>query len=612
MKLDLKCKFLIPVIIGVALCIGGATAIAYRVSSASIRSIITHQISHDASGLAELFRAWLHQNCSDIAHWSKLGVIQAGATGTISENTDKGIGAEMAGLLKGRPSIEGLRIADKNGDIVASSDSGNTVANVSNRACFNAALQGKTTVSNIMAGKTRHTPIMTIATPIQKAGVIVGVLYGAVNFSEFSDKFVTPLRIGKTGYAYVTNRDGLVLAHPDRRMVLNLDIRSHQFGEDMLSRKHGLIRYEFEGIDKIVAFDSDAATGWIFAVTAPVDDIFMPANHVRDILLASGAIMVVALCTIIGVMLSRFICTPLNRITGMLMDSACQVAAAAGQTAASSQTLAEGASEQAASIEDTSSSMEEMSSMTQRNAENSRHVDGLMQQASAAVTDAGNAIMQLTESMKAISSASEETSKIVKTIDEIAFQTNLLALNAAVEAARAGQAGAGFAVVADEVRNLALRAATAAQNTSGLIEGTIQRIGDGVQMVSRLDQVFSTVTRTTNEVEQLMRDISSASVEQARGIEQLSAALLEMDHVTQSVAASAEETAGTSEEMSEQAEYLRHMVSDLHVLSNGASVTLNNLIFGQRAKAGFGLKTEPIADCHPKLSGDVPLPALPL
>ncbi len=611
MRADLKCKFLIPVVISIVLCMGGATAIAYHVSSASIQSIITDQISHDAAGLAEHFRQWLDQNRSDIANWSLLSAIQAGAIQSASENTAGGINSGIAELLHGHPAIEGLRIANLKGEVVASSDPDATGLNISDRAYFNTAVHGKIAVSDVITSKTRQTPIMTIATPIKTKGAIVGVLYGIVNFSGFSDKFINPVRIGRSGYAYVANREGLVLAYPDKRMILKLDIHSHGFGKDMLFRKNGLIRYQFEGVEKIVAFDTDASTGWIFAVTAPVDDIFMPANRVRDILFASGAVMVAVLCTVIGMMLSRFICTPLSSITGILMDSACQVASAAGQTAASSQALSEGASEQAASIEETSSSMEEMSSMTRLNAKNSHSAERLMQQASSAVTDAGNAMMQLTESMKAISSASMETSQIIKTIDEIAFQTNLLALNAAVEAARAGQAGAGFAVVADEVRNLALRAATAAQNTSGLIEGTIQRVGDGVQVVSRLDQAFSTVTRTTKEVERLITDISSASAEQSRGIEQLSAVLLEMDHVTQNTAANAEETAGASEQMSDQSEHMRQMVADLNALTNGASVKLKNLTSGKSYSVGSYLKTDFITCHNQKLGRDAQLPALP-
>ena len=142
---------------------------------------------------------------------------------------------------------------------------------------------------------------------------------------------------------------------------------------------------------------------------------------------------------------------------------------------------------------------------------------------------------------RSISKASEETSKIIKTIDEIAFQTNLLALNAAVEAARAGEAGAGFAVVADEVRNLAMRAAEAAKNTADLIEGTVKKVQDGSLLVATTNDAFSQVKESTTQVGNLVSEITEASKEQSSGIEQVNIAISEMDKVVQQNAANAEE-----------------------------------------------------------------------
>jgi methyl-accepting chemotaxis protein len=181
----------------------------------------------------------------------------------------------------------------------------------------------------------------------------------------------------------------------------------------------------------------------------------------------------------LGFLLSFVTTGPIHRAIEGLMAAADQVGAESGQVAESSHLLAEGASAQASSLEETSSSLEEMASMTRQNADNADKARARMGEAKAVVEKANIQMGQLTEAIAEITRSSEETGKIIKTIDEIAFQTNLLALNAAVEAARAGEAGeagAGFAVVADEVRNLALRAAAAARNTSDLIEKTIRLV----------------------------------------------------------------------------------------------------------------------------------------
>jgi len=172
--------------------------------------------------------------------------------------------------------------------------------------------------------------------------------------------------------------------------------------------------------------------------------------------------------------------------------------------------------------------------------------------------------------MGKIKTSSDETAKIIKTIDEIAFQTNLLALNAAVEAARAGEAGAGFAVVADEVRNLAMRAAEAAKNTSALIEGSVKQIQEGTGYVNRTNESFTRVSESSKKVGELISEIAAASKEQAEGIQQVNQAVSEMDKVVQSNAANAEESAAAAEEMSAQAEEMNSVVTNLGTLIYGS------------------------------------------
>ena len=196
-----------------------------------------------------------------------------------------------------------------------------------------------------------------------------------------------------------------------------------------------------------------------------------------------------------------------------------------------------------------------------------------------------DAILEITKS-------SEETGKIIKTIDEIAFQTNLLALNAAVEAARAGEAGAGFAVVADEVRNLAMRAADAAKNTTDLIENTIKAVKRGNELTQTTQEAFKENMAIAQKVGSLVDEISAASNEQSQGIEEINRAVTEMDKVVQQVAANAEESASASEEMNAQAEEMQSFVGELVDMVGGSSSKGGERGLKRRARKTGARKTD--------------------
>jgi len=312
------------------------------------------------------------------------------------------------------------------------------------------------------------------------------------------------------------------------------------------------------------------------------DEVLVKSTHNHQLTVgALGLIFGLAL-VVVALFLGRSIIAMLKRIISGLSDASEQTASASTQVSSASQSLAEGASEQAAGIEETSSSIEEMSSMTKQNADNANQANTLMAETSRVVDEANRSMSELTGSMKEISAASEETAKIIKTIDEIAFQTNLLALNAAVEAARAGEAGAGFAVVADEVRNLAMRAADAAKNTANLIEGTVKKIKNGSDTVSKTNEAFAKVATGAKKVGELVGEISAASSEQAQGIDQINKAVSEMDKVVQKNAASAEESASAAEEMNAQAEVMKGFVGELAAVVGGRN-GINSSEFGVRS-----------------------------
>jgi methyl-accepting chemotaxis protein len=261
----------------------------------------------------------------------------------------------------------------------------------------------------------------------------------------------------------------------------------------------------------------------------------------------------------------------LYRAAAELSEGAEQITSAASQVASSSQSLAQGASEQAASLEETSASSEEITSMTRKNAENSQSAADVMTAVDQHVKEGNRTLEEMVVSMAEIHASSDKISKIIKVIDEIAFQTNILALNAAVEAARAGEAGMGFAVVADEVRNLAQRSAQAAKDTAGLIEESIAKSNEGGAKLQQVTEVIRAITESSSKVKTLVDEVNLGSKEQARGIDQIAKAVSEMDQVTQSTAANAEESASASEELSAQAEALNQVVRQLRAMVGGGS-----------------------------------------
>ncbi|HSY19849.1 MAG TPA: methyl-accepting chemotaxis protein [Candidatus Acidoferrales bacterium] len=299
------------------------------------------------------------------------------------------------------------------------------------------------------------------------------------------------------------------------------------------------------------------------------------ANTSKEKLAASSWTMIVGLigALLVGITVAYLIIRNSNRVlttvANALNEGAEQVASASGQVSSASQTLAEGASQQASSLEETSSSLEEMSSMTKRNSENALKANELAKEARAAADKGAGDMQTMAAAMEAIKVSSDDIGKIIKTIDEIAFQTNILALNAAVEAARAGEAGMGFAVVADEVRNLAQRCAQAAKETSGKIEGAIAKSGQGVEITSKVAAALNEIVSKVRQVDELVTEVAGASREQTEGIAQINQATGAMDKLTQSNAATAEESAAAAEELSSQAQVMKQSVADLLQLVGG-------------------------------------------
>ncbi len=312
-----------------------------------------------------------------------------------------------------------------------------------------------------------------------------------------------------------------------------------------------------------------------------VDKVVTAGMNTTLVWVVPGSLLIAGLFYLVN---RSMVVRPLNTALRSIDLSSDQVAAASREIAASSQTLAGSASEQAASLEETSASLEQMTSMTKRNAENARTAKHTAAKARESADGGATEVRNLLTAMDAIKQASTEITKILKNIDEIAFQTNILALNAAVEAARAGEAGAGFAVVADEVRTLAQRCATAARETAAKIEDSVHKSQQGSEISARVARSFEEIQGNVQQLDRLVAEIATATQEQSQGINQVTIAVTQMDRVTQSNAASSEESASASEELSAQARTLKDAV-----------LTVQELFMGRK---GGGVEAAPAKHAH--------------
>lgn len=292
----------------------------------------------------------------------------------------------------------------------------------------------------------------------------------------------------------------------------------------------------------------------------------------------STIVTIIMFCLLLAVVVAavivmRRISRTLISATVELSEAVAQIASGASQVSSSSQSLAQASSEQASALEETSSAAEEINALSRKNGDSSRVAADSVTASQQKFEEANRALNEAVTSMAEINAQSDKISKIIKTIDEIAFQTNILALNAAVEAARAGEAGMGFAVVADEVRNLAQRCAEAAKDTSDLIEESIRKSNVGKVKVDQVAAVLGALTGEAVKVKTLVEEVYLGAQDQVRGIEQISKAIIQMQQVTQQTAAGAEEGASAAEELHAQAQLLNDLTKRLTAMVGEAGMS---------------------------------------
>lgn len=484
-----------------------------------------------------------------------------------------------------------LILVDRTGTVVTASRDGYVGVNLNDRDYFQAATAGAVNVGAPNLNRVTGEPFVPLAAPVRGTdGAVLGVVAGVLN-PTFLSELVDTTEIGETGYAYVIDRTGLVIAHPVRDHVFELNTASLAGMEEITRRMtaghHGVEDYVFQGDEIKAGFAPVSLTGWSVGLRIPVSEFMAPIVAIRTIVLIMAAVFVVV--TLVAfILFSRGITGPVYKgvtfaqlmakgdltaqldvvqkdeigvladalremrdklvsVVGDVKSASGNVASGSEEMSSTAQQLSQGATEQAASAEEVSSSMEEMGANIRQNSDNAMQTEKISQKAAQNAEEGGKAVIQTVEAMR-------EISEKINIIDEIARNTNLLALNAAIEAARAGEHGKGFAVVASEVRKLAERSQKAAGEIADLSKSS-------VDVAERAGEMISGIIPDIRKTAELVQEISASSKEQNSGADQINQALGQLDQVVQQNASASEEMASMSEELNGQAEQLQNTVA---------------------------------------------------
>ena len=576
--------------------------IVYMRTSSGITSLVGGQLSTLTESMADYIENSLQGYVdTDLALASSADVVECvdaynrGGAGATRASTSLTSRLEALGKTKQYSAKYNLiNVIGLNGKACASSNPESIGTDVATRDYFTHGLAGETFVSQMLISKVTGAATVVISSPVVgSSGKPIGVCTVSLKTTIITDE-TARFSLGKTGYFGIADRDGLIVVHPDKTVVLKKNIKDlpgmETVAKRALSGESGVQGYSYNGVNKVCGFSSVPSIGWIVIALMPESEFLATATGIRNLIVVI-ALVAIIIALIALYFLARSISLPLKRgvtfaeavakgdltivvkgdviakqdelgdlaralnkmsqgLIGVATDihtASANVAQGSEQISSTAQSMSQGATEQAASGEEVSSSVEEMAATIRQNSDNALATESI---ATKSAKDAEEGRKAVEASVAAMGEIADK----ISIIGEIARQTNMLALNAAIEAARAGESGKGFAVVAAEVRKLAERSQVAATEITGLSQST-------VALSQNAGRIIAAIVPDIRKTAELVQEIASASREQSVGVEQIGKAMVQLDAVIQQNASGSEEMAAMAEELSGQSQSLATSIS---------------------------------------------------
>ncbi len=605
-------------VILVLLGMGISSFISYQMAKNALEKRTVEHLNQLVDSTTHAIADWFDNRKLDVANWAKQDIIKTALKDNFSgKAAKKTLNDDFARMKKEYQYYSGFHLSNSTGTVVASSNP-NLVGtmNIKDRVYFKEALQGKVNMSQVLKSKTDGSPIVMIAAPVTDNGPVIGVFYVLISIQDFNSKFIDWIKIGETGYAFMVDKEGIALAHPNKNHIMNTRITEFDFGSDMLAAPDGIFYYSAKDTDKVAALQTFEAMGWKIVITTNVDETYAAVSTLARLSLILVGSMV-ALAIVVILFVANSVTKPINMVVEGLRDAAegegdltkrlvvesrdeagelatCfntfveKVQTIIGDIQANISTLNQSAGSLSELSEDLSASSEASSQRANTVAAAAEQMNANMNSVAAACEQASvnvNTVASATEKMSSVVSgiagntgearevtgdavdktnaasqrmaelgaAAQEISKVTETITEISEQTNLLALNATIEAARAGEAGKGFAVVANEIKELARQTAEAT-----------------LEIRQRIDAIQSSSSTTVTEMEQIntvINDVNSIVTTIASAVEEQAAST---DEIASNVAQAAQGIAEVNENVAQSSTVTGEISVDIAEVSQVA------------------------------------------
>jgi methyl-accepting chemotaxis protein len=584
MKWSLKNKIVLPSILIVILGVSVSTLISYRYAKSAITHLVESQLESQVDSTTHRLGDWLENRCLDVENFATNAML---TKSLIYDGLRDQANLILAETLKSHSDYEFIALVNIGGNIVASSDKALTgKVSISGRPFFQETLHGKIAFSEIVKSNNTGEPVLMVSGPILENGKVNGAVIVSLIINKMSEKFILPINVGETGYAYVSDNTGRVIAHPDPKKILNLDISGSEFGKAFRAREKGFVHYDWEGHVKIAGFGRISKTGWTIAIGTTEKEIFAPVAKMGLVLVFLGIVLVFLIGLATWLLVGRFVVKPVNSVAAGLKDLAQgegdltfklnissndeiselgmwfdtflgQLREIIARVASNSDAIEKSSVDLTQISRELSSNADEANMKSADVAKASDEVNININQVSAAMEQsAANANMvaaaaeemtatigevaqganrasqisstavsearEASQMMEQLERAAKEIDGISETITDISEQTNLLALNATIEAARAGEAGKGFGVVANEIKSLALQTADATNVIKNKINDIQTSTGGAVQGITHIEKVIGEINGIITTIASSVEEQSATTTEIATNISQVS------------------------------------------------------------------------------------------